>query len=146
MHSFICSLTIIPAWTLPLNQLFAIWWSFQEFKLLYLKWRGQLCFSDSKVTLFRPNIVYHQEFLVWNWCVVVGEVYLKLDYHLPIKLFYLFQWKSFKSDENCFLFLLKSSVRSQDIYVFVLTFWSCRINGFIRKIRLASKFVTAQPG
>ena len=31
----------------------------------------------------------------------------------------------FKNDEKCFLFHLKSSFRSQDIEVFVLTFWSC---------------------
>ena len=29
--------------------------------------------------------------------------------------FYLLQWKSFKNDEKCFLFHLKSSFRSQDI-------------------------------
>ena len=41
---------------------------------------------------------------------------------------------------------LKSSFRSQDIKVFVTTFWSCRKNGLIRKIKLTSKFVTSQPG
>ena len=34
-------------------------------------------------------------------------------------------WKSFKNEEKCFLFHLKSSFDSQDISVFVLTFWSC---------------------
>ena len=33
-------------------------------------------------------------------------------------------WKPFKSDEKCFLFHLKSSLRSQDIQVFVLKSWS----------------------
>ena len=41
---------------------------------------------------------------------------------------------------------VKSSFRSQDIQIFVLTFWSCRTNGLIRKIRLISKFLTLQPG
>ena len=27
-----------------------------------------------------------------------------------------------------------------------MTFWSCRKNGFFRKIRLTSKFMTSQPG
>ena len=27
-----------------------------------------------------------------------------------------------------------------------MTFWSCRKNGLIRKIRLTSKFMTSQPG
>ena len=44
------------------------------------------------------------------------------------------------------MFHLKSSIRSADIYVFVTTFWSCRKNGFIRKIKLTSKFMTPQPG
>ena len=48
------------------------------------------------------------------------------------KSFYLFQWKPFKNDEKCFSFHLKSFICSQDIYIFVLTFWSCRKNGLIR--------------
>ena len=35
-------------------------------------------------------------------------------------------WKRFKNDKEYLLFHLKSSFRSQDIYFFVLTFWSCR--------------------
>ena len=45
-----------------------------------------------------------------------------------------------------FLFHHKSFFRSQDDYVFVTAFWSCRKNGLIRKIRLTSKFMTSQPG
>ena len=51
----------------------------------------------------------------------------------------LLDWKPFKSDEKCFLFLLKSSFSSQDIYFSVTTFWSYRKNGLIKKIRLTSK-------
>ena len=47
--------------------------------------------------------------------------------------------------EKCFL-NLKSSFLSQDILVFVTTFWSCRTNGLTRKIRSTSKFMTSQPG
>ena len=36
--------------------------------------------------------------------------------------------------------------RSQGIYVFLMTFWSCIKNGLIRKIRLTSKFMMSQPG
>ena len=53
---------------------------------------------------------------------------------------------SFKNDEKCFLYHFKSSFHSQDIQIFVLTFWSCRKKGFIRKTRLISKFMTSQPG
>ena len=38
------------------------------------------------------------------------------------------------------------AIRSQEIYVFVMTFWSCRKNGLTRKIMLISKFMTSQPG
>ena len=51
-----------------------------------------------------------------------------------------------KMMKNAFLFHLKSSFRSQDIWVFVMTFWSFRKNGSIRKIRLISKPMTSQPG
>ena len=38
--------------------------------------------------------------------------------------------------KNAYIFNLKSSFRSQDIYIFVLAFWSSRENEVIRKIRL----------
>ena len=47
-----------------------------------------------------------------------------------------------KMIENVFLFHLKSSLGSQDVKLFVTTFWSCRKNGLIRKIRSTSKFMT----
>ena len=55
-------------------------------------------------------------------------------------------WKAFRNDEKCFLFHPKRSCRSQVVKVFVTTFWSCRKNGLIRKIRLTSKFMASQPG
>ena len=64
---------------------------------------------------------------------------IKVRISLPKKncVFYLI--------EKCFL-NLKSSFLSQDILVFVTTFWSCRKNGLTRKIRSTSKFMTSQPG
>ena len=56
--------------------------------------------------------------------------------------FYFLQWKPFKNNEKCFLFYL----RSQDIWIFVLTFCSCRRNDLIGKKRLISNFLTSQPG
>ena len=47
--------------------------------------------------------------------------------------------------KNAFYFTLRAFC-SQGIYSFVLTFWSCRKNGLIRKISLISKFLTSQPG
>ena len=51
-----------------------------------------------------------------------------------------------KNDEECFLFHLESSFRFQEISVFLMTFWSCRKNDLIKKIRLTAKFMTSQPG
>ena len=58
------------------------------------------------------------------------------------------------SKKNCVICSIKSPpkmmknvfFRSQDIYVFLVTFWSCIKNGLIRKIRLTSKFMMSQPG
>ena len=71
---------------------------------------------------------------------------IKFGLSPPNKLFYLLQQKPFKNDETYFLFHLESFFRSQGIYIFVLTFWPCRKNGLIRKIKLVSKFMTSQPG
>ena len=51
-------------------------------------------------------------------------------------------WKSFKSNEKCFLFHIKSSSRFQDIQVFITTFWSCSKNGLIKKINFKIHDVT----
>ena len=53
-------------------------------------------------------------FLVKLVCKVFDQTTMvstfKSDSHLPEKIdFYLFQWKSFKNDEKCFLFHDKSS-------------------------------------
>ena len=80
-----------------------------------------------------------KELIPWSWTP------LKLDSHLPNKIlqfFNLLQWKSFKNDEKYFLFHLKSSFPDQVIWIFVLTFWSCRKKGLIGKVRLISKFFT----
>ena len=72
--------------------------------------------------------------------------FLKVELSPSKKMHYLLHWKPFKNDEKYFLLQLKSSFRSQDISVFVMTFWSWRKNGLIRRIRLTSKFLTSQPG
>ena len=69
---------------------------------------------------------------------------LKSDSHLPEKRFYLLQRQPFRNDEKCFLFHFKSSLNSQDSYIFVLSFRTCKKTGLIRKIRLISKI--SQPG
>ena len=88
-------------------------------------------------SLHGHTLVVHILILVLNWDSSVSSS--KLDSHLPKKLVLLLQRKPFKKDEKCFLFHIKSFFRSQDIQIFVLTFWSFRKNGLIRKIRLISR-------
>ena len=60
----------------------------------------------------------------------VCKCYLKSDSYLPKKIIFIYFNESslrWKNDEKYFLFHFKSSSRSQDIYIFVLTFWPCRI-------------------
>ena len=53
--------------------------------------------------------------------------------------------KHFKNDKSV-LFHLKSSLCSQDTWIFVLTFRSCSKMTWFRKVRLISNFLTSQPG
>ena len=48
--------------------------------------------------------------------------------------------------ENAFYFILKALFSLEIFQFFVMTFWSCRENGLIRKVRLTSKFMASQPG
>ena len=86
--------------------------------------------------------------LLYKLCLF--KISLHLNNTLKVRLssfknvFYLIQWKPFKSHEKYFLFHFKSSFCSQDIYIFVLTFCSYRKNDLIRNIRLTSEFMTSQ--
>ena len=50
-----------------------------------------------------------------------------------------------KMMKNAFSFTLKALFFLKIFKFFVLTYWSCRKNCFIRKIKFLSKFVTSQP-
>ena len=101
------------------------------------------------------------EFLPYFWVLKFGierEIPLLIEYGIffslcfsqvgvspPKKyLCYLLHWKAFQDDGKCFLFHLKSSFSSEDIWVLVYTFWSDLKNSLIRNIRLISKFMTSQ--
>ena len=45
----------------------------------------------------------------------------------------IWQLKPFKNDEKRFWFHVKTSLRSQDIKVFVLMFWSCRKTAWLER-------------
>ena len=55
------------------------------------------------------------------------------------KIQFLITERPLKMMKNALYFYLKSLFRSQDIYVFAMTFWSRRKNSSIRKLRLISK-------
>ena len=57
----------------------------------------------------------------------------------------IWQMEANKNNEKCFLFHLKSSYASQDIQIFVMTYWSCK-KRLIIKVRLISTFIRWQPG
>ena len=59
------------------------------------------------------------------------------------KMFFLFHRNPFKNDQKCFLFHLKSSFRSQNIKILVLTFIK---NALIKKTMLILKFKMSQSG
>ena len=47
---------------------------------------------------------------------------------------------------DAFYFILKALFILEIFQFFVTTFWSCRENGLIRKVRSTSKFMASQPG
>ena len=55
------------------------------------------------------------------------------------------QLKPLKNNDNCFLFHLKSSFCSQDIFNFCLDFLVVYKNSFIGKVSLISKLTTSKP-
>ena len=73
-----------------------------------------------------------------------GHFHLVYHFTVPLKCVICFIKSSLKIMKNAFC--LKSPFRSQDIQVFVTTFWSRRKSCLLRKIRLTSKFMTSQPG
>ena len=65
---------------------------------------------------------------------------------LPEK-FALSAWlKALENDEKRFLFHLRSTFWSEDIYIFDLTFSVMQENGLVRNLRLISAFVASQLG
>ena len=99
---------------------------------------------NNNIQLRRSKVFNFQCDLAWSREKSV--IWLKVGLSPSKKVCCLLDWKPFKIDEKCFLFQLKSFFVSQDIYIFVTFFWSCRRNGLIRNIRLTSKLITSQPG
>ena len=70
--------------------------------------------------------------------------FLRSDSHLPKKYVLFASVKALKNDENAFYFILKAPFVFKIVSFFVLTFWSYRKSGLIKKITLISKFMSSQ--
>ena len=148
------------------NKNFSIWIFNGNFLIFCMKHEGQnlnlaSCFWGKSCTERFGQKGIQNWFLrfIRNWCIgffwfyglschskgwKLDKIVLKLDFQ-PSRNNCLIcsNENSFKVVRKCFLFHLKSSFCSQDVKIFVLTFWSCRKNDLIRKIRLISKFMTS---
>ena len=113
-------------------------------------WCGE---KDSEVVIkgflkIRVHLLFGH-FGVCIYCiysVISVTFYLKL-YSLPSKksCVIFFIESPLKLMGNVFYFILKALFILKIFQFFVMTFWSCRENGLIRKIRLTSKFMASQP-
>ena len=63
----------------------------------------------------------------------------------PFKKIIFFNDSPLKMMKNAIYFILKPLFVLKTFKFFVLTFWACRKNDLIRKMRLISKFMTSQP-
>ena len=120
---------------------------FPNFKWLLSKilWKKTEWISRVLVKLYYVTNIFDLQILYNDTTVLLElfEIYTEMHF---FSVSFFGNRKRLKNNEKCFLFQLKSSFRSQDIQMFVLTFWSCGKNGLIRKIRLISKFMVLQPG
>ena len=88
-----------------------------------------------KLYLDVSNVIYAIEYTKYAYKLL--ELLMPFNFMMKKSNFKV--WASHcKSDKKCFLFNLKSCFCSRDIQIFVLTFWSYRKNGLIRKIMLIS--------
>ena len=107
-----------------------------------------------------PNV---SNYFIFN-CFIFFCQYKKISQIFNCRVVYFFPWFKvglspskkicvicfieipLKMMKNAFYFILKALLVLKIFQVFVLTFWSCRENVLIRRIRLTSKFMTSQPG
>ena len=107
-----------------------------------------------------PNV---SNYFIFN-CFIFFCQYKKVSQIFNCRVVYFFPWFKvglspskkicvtcfieipLKMMKNAFYFILKALLVLKIFQVFVLTFWSCRENVLIRRIRLTSKFMTSQPG
>ena len=85
-------------------------------------------YCKSKISYITDTFSNNKIQNVWVFDCSLYLSILNSDSHLP-KKFVLFQWKPFKNDEECILFLLKRSFRSQDIEIWALVIFTTWLFG-----------------
>ena len=105
----------------------------------------KLCLSQT----FNANILSTNYTKVYNWKVYRKLVWFRSkSFQLWLLMLFFDRIFCLKSDSHLpnkfVLFALLKPFKT--IYLFVMSFWSCRKNGLIRKISLTAKFMTPQPG
>ena len=92
-------------------------------------------------------MLFFREFSIKNALIPLMsriDLDLKSDPHIAKKICFI--ESPLKIMKNPFYFTLRSLCFLKIFKVFIMTFWSCRKNDFVRKIGLISKFMTSQPG
>ena len=91
---------------------------------------------------------FKEQFILWLSTALKMRFsiqdFLRSDSHLPKKYVLFASVKALKNDENAFYFILKALFVFKIVSFFVLTFWSYRKSGLIKKITLISKFMSSQ--
>ena len=101
----------------------------------------KLCLSQT----FNANILSTNYTKVYNWKVYRKLVWFRSkSFQLWLLMLFFDRIFCLKSDSHLpnkfVLFALLKPFKT--IYLFVMSFWSCRKNGLIRKISLTAKFMT----
>ena len=110
----------------------------------------QIC--SINYALHLESVKIHKNCLYWsvfgtdvNRDVVFNCFLLPIVEIPPFKKIISFNDSPSKMMKTALYFVLKALFILNILNIF-LTFWTCRQNGLIRKIRLISKFLTSQPG
>ena len=73
-----------------------------------------------------PKTIYEKMFEMCQYVSLVATILYQLSLLFKVGLSPSKKIVSFKNGAKCFLLHIKSFFRHQNIYIFILTFWSCR--------------------
>ena len=128
------------------SQFILLIWSMKEAWLFLLK----ICFLISSGEEFCGDFKVLTESKMGKWCESSDFIIMPF-FKDSLKIFLMMTLSIIVADilttqVGLFIKTIRPYSKSELQNVFVLTFWACRKNSLIRKIRLISKFVTSQPG